>query len=143
MDIILFTVAVTTAIVGLFWLTRKSIGVLPHSINSPATNTRLLWLICSLGAMAFWLNSLDSLLEAQKWTLAFCNSLVWVIAIPYPFFFCLRRVFSKNSDVTSVSESMTVKSPASPIGADTESEILDLNGCHVTKREKFNERSVG
>jgi hypothetical protein len=76
--------------------------------------------------MAFWLTSLDRLLEVQKWTFAFCHSLVWVIAVPYPFFFCLRRVFSENPEIKpSISGSMTVKSPASPIDTDTKSEILD------------------
>lgn len=125
MDTILVILAAAAAVLGLLWLTQRFIGVLPRSINSPATNARLLWLLCSLGAMAFWLNSLDRLLEAEKWTLAFCNSLVWVIAVPYPFVFCLRRVFSKNPEIQPAkSGSMEAKSPANPIDTDIEAEIF-------------------
>ena len=126
MDTILVALAVTTAVLGLLWLTQKFFVLLPRSINSPATNARLQWILCSFWTLAFWLNSLDCLLEAQKWTFAFCENLVWVVAMPYPFFCCVTRVFSKNPEATPfTAASTTPKSPPRPIDTDTESEILD------------------
>jgi hypothetical protein len=98
MDIILVALAVTTFVLGLLWLTQKFFTFLPRSINSPATNTWLLLGLCSIGAFAFWLNSLDRLLESRKWTLEFYTNCIWIVVVPCLFLSFARHVLSKNPD---------------------------------------------
>lgn len=139
MDTFLVGLAVTTAVLGLFWLTQKFFVVLPRSINSPATNARLLWILCSFGLLVLWLNSIDHLLVAQKWTVAFCEKLVWVIAMPYPFFWCVKRVFSRNPEATPLTQASATLNPP-PRSIDTDSESQILNALHRGEKSEAIQR---
>jgi hypothetical protein len=56
--------------------------------------------VLAIGALSFWLNSLDSMLAEKKWTFPFCENLVWVILLPTQFMYCVRRGFAKHPDTS-------------------------------------------
>lgn len=100
MDTILVALAATAAVLGLLWLAQRFMRILPGSVNSAATNARVLWAVLAIVTLSFWLNSLDAVLAEKQWTLPFCKNVVWLILLPTLFMYCVKRGFAKHPDTS-------------------------------------------
>jgi hypothetical protein len=95
-------------------------------MNSSVTNSRIIWAAIAIGVASFWLHSLDDLLVADKWSLAFCENLIWIIFLPFAFLTCLKNVLAKLPGATPFPELTKSASVAEEID-------IDLDGASKTK----------
>lgn len=97
MDLALFLIGVlalvTAVVLGLLWLTQKTLGNLPASLNSTATNTRITAVLICLVLTYLWLKSIDQLLTAPMWSMTFNLNLAGLIALPLLLVGVLKRIF--------------------------------------------------
>lgn len=136
MDTILVALTATATVLGLLWVVQR---ILPQAMNpkperrstsqpeplvdSPAK--RVVWAAIALGSLPLWLNSLDNMLVAVKWTIPFCFNLLCVVILPIFFVAYLMRALNGTPLQYPTSDIPITNGKSSlPMDAATESEIL-------------------
>lgn len=136
MDALVLVATLAAAVLGLFWLVQRLLPpnlnpklerakATPETISTESPAKRTIWAVIALGGVPLWINSLDKMLLAEKWSFPFCYNLFFVVLLPISIVACLFRAINgfPLAQPLLVPEHSSGNSPPS-IDASTESEIV-------------------